>query len=63
MAKSSCNLGDRIFFTFDWSDGTAYIGELAGRQTHLVELTNDELCALLEYLKSPLISEVKPVEE
>ena len=54
MSKTSINLSDRIFFTIDFQNGTAYIGELdqtrnaEGKleQKKLVTLTQNELMAL-----------------
>ena len=50
MAKTSVNLSERVFFTIDHNDDTAYIGELAGTQKRLVTLTADEFRTLAEFL-------------
>lgn len=50
MAKASWNLSDRIFFTINYTNGTATIGHLDGDQEILVEFTSDELKNLTKAL-------------
>ncbi len=55
MSKTSVNLSNRIFFTIDHWDGSAYVGELDQtrdddgklEQKKLVTFTKDELAVLI----------------
>jgi hypothetical protein len=50
MSKTSVNLSDRVFFTIDYFDGSAYVGELDGKQKILVRFTPEEFKALAEFM-------------
>lgn len=51
MSSTSVNLSDRIFFTVEYTNGTAYIGELDGKQKLLCQLNQEELYRLVEFLQ------------
>lgn len=61
MAKQSTNISDRLFFTVDYFDGTARIGTLKSPQKDLVELTNDELVNMINFLvKHKVLEDITP---